>query len=139
VDDVINVAGHRLGTAEVESALVAHEAVAEAAVVGFPHEIKGQGIFAYVILHTGAAADGDPTELIGALKEQVRHVIGPVATPDELMIVPGLPKTRSGKIMRRILRQIAAGEYTDLGNVTTLADPEIVDQLIEAHRVLSAG
>ena len=139
VDDVINVAGHRLGTAEVESALVAHEAVAEAAVVGFPHEIKGQGIFAYVILHTGAAANGDPTELIGALKEQVRHVIGPVATPDELMIVPGLPKTRSGKIMRRILRQIAAGEYTDLGNVTTLADPEIVDQLIEAHRSLQAG
>ena len=136
VDDVINVAGHRLGTAEVESALVAHEAVAEAAVVGFPHEIKGQGIFAYVILHTGAAADADPSELIGALKEQVRHVIGPVATPDELMVVSGLPKTRSGKIMRRILRKIAAGEYTDMGNVATLAEPEVVDRLIEAHRAL---
>jgi acetyl-CoA synthetase len=136
VDDVINVAGHRLGTAEVESALVAHEAVAEAAVVGFPHEIKGQGIFAYVILHEDAAANGEPQELVGALKEQVRHVIGPVATPDELMIVTGLPKTRSGKIMRRILRQIAAGEYTDMGNVTTLAEPEIVDRLIEAHRAL---
>jgi acetyl-CoA synthetase len=139
VDDVINVAGHRLGTAEVESALVAHEAVAEAAVVGFPHEIKGQGIFAYVILHTGAAADADPSELIGALKEQVRHVIGPVATPDELMVVSGLPKTRSGKIMRRILRKIAAGEYTDMGNVATLAEPEVVDRLIEAHRALRAG
>ena len=139
VDDVINVAGHRLGTAEVESALVAHEAVAEAAVVGFPHEIKGQGIFAYVILNEGATVNGEPQQLIGALKEQVRHVIGPVATPDELMIVPGLPKTRSGKIMRRILRQIAAGEYTDLGNVTTLADPDIVERLIEAHRALRDG
>ena len=139
VDDVINVAGHRLGTAEVESALVAHEAVAEAAVVGFPHDIKGQGIFAYVILNEGATVNGEPQQLIGALKEQVRHVIGPVATPDELMIVPGLPKTRSGKIMRRILRQIAAGEYTDLGNVTTLADPDIVERLIEAHRALRDG
>jgi acetyl-CoA synthetase len=133
VDDVINVAGHRLGTAEIESALVAHEAVAEAAVVGFPHEIKGQGIFAYVIL-TMEGDSLEPEELIGALKEQVRHVIGPVATPDEIMVVPGLPKTRSGKIMRRILRQIAAGSYDDLGNLTTLADPDVVEQLIEAHR-----
>ncbi len=135
VDDVINVSGHRLGTAEVESALVAHEAVAEAAVVGFPHEIKGQGIFAYVIL--GPDGDGKGDELIGALKEQVRHVIGPVATPDVIMIVPGLPKTRSGKIMRRILRKIAAGQYTGLGDVTTLADPSVVDKLIEGHKELA--
>jgi acetyl-CoA synthetase len=133
VDDVINVSGHRMGTAEVESALVAHEAVAEAAVVGFPHEIKGQGIFAYVIV--GLDTNGATTnELVGTLKEQVRHVIGPVATPDAILIVPGLPKTRSGKIMRRILRKIAAGEYTGLGDVTTLADPSVVDKLIEAHQ-----
>ena len=137
VDDVINVSGHRLGTAEIESALVAHGAVAEAAVVGFPHEIKGQGIFAYVIL--GADADeSDSDELVGALKEQVRHVIGPIATPDEILLVPGLPKTRSGKIMRRILRRIAAGEYHDMGNVTTLAEPDIVDTLIEAHKELGS-
>jgi acetyl-CoA synthetase len=124
-----------MGTAEVESALVAHEAVAEAAVVGFPHEIKGQGIFAYVIL--GAETNGaSPGELVGALKEQVRHVIGPIATPDQIMIVPGLPKTRSGKIMRRILRNIAAAEYTDLGDITTLADPSVVEKLIEGHREL---
>ncbi len=135
VDDVINVSGHRMGTAEVESALVAHEAVAEAAVVGFPHEIKGQGIFAYVIL--GSDTNGaKPGELVGALKEQVRHVIGPIATPDAIMIVPGLPKTRSGKIMRRILRKIAAGEYTGLGDVSTLAEPAVVDKLIEGHKEL---
>jgi len=134
VDDVINVSGHRLGTAEVESALVAHEAVAEAAVVGYPHEIKGQGIFAYVIANANANDDADPAQLVGALKEQVRHVIGPVATPDVIMIVPGLPKTRSGKIMRRILRQIAAGQYDGLGDVTTLADPAVVDALVEGHR-----
>ena len=137
VDDVINVAGHRLGTAEVESALVAHETVSEAAVVGYPHEIKGQAIFAYVILNFEAEGS-DPHELIGALKEQVRHVIGPVATPDQILIVPGLPKTRSGKIMRRILRNIAAGEYSDMGNITTLADPEVVERLIDAHRELIA-
>ncbi|MFN2371236.1 MAG: acetate--CoA ligase [Candidatus Krumholzibacteriia bacterium] len=134
VDDVINVSGHRLGTAEVESALVAHESVAEAAVVGFPHEIKGQGIFAFVLL--SADANGKPHELVGALKEQVRHVIGPIATPDVIMIVPGLPKTRSGKIMRRLLRKIAAAEYTGLGDVTTLADPAVVEQLIEARKAL---
>jgi acetyl-CoA synthetase len=138
VDDVINVSGHRLGTAEVESALVAHDAVAEAAVVGFPHDIKGQGIFAYVILNAGAENDVEPNELIGALKEQVRQVIGPVATPDEILVAPGLPKTRSGKIMRRILRNIAACEYTDMGNITTLAEPEIVDTLIDAHTRLVA-
>jgi acetyl-CoA synthetase len=135
VDDVINVSGHRMGTAEVESALVAHEAVAEAAVVGFPHEIKGQGIFAYVIcgVDTNGASDA---ELIGAFKEQVRQVIGPIATPDTVLIVQGLPKTRSGKIMRRILRKIAAGEYTGLGDVSTLADPSVVEALIEGHKNL---
>ncbi|MEN8164631.1 MAG: acetate--CoA ligase [Acidobacteriota bacterium] len=138
VDDVINVSGHRMGTAEVESALVAHDAVAEAAVVGFPHEIKGQGIFAYVILNL-EAEDQEPHELVGALKEQVRHVIGPIATPDRILIVPGLPETRSGKIMRRILRRIAAGQYGDMGNVTTLADPEVVDTLIGLHRECFGG
>jgi acetyl-CoA synthetase len=132
VDDVINVSGHRLGTAEVESALVAHEAVAEAAVVGFPHEIKGQGIFAYVLL-SAEYAEGDGSELTGVLKEQVRHVIGPIATPDRILVVDGLPKTRSGKIMRRILRKIAAGETSDLGDVSTLADPEVVARLLTAY------
>ena len=125
IDDVVNVSGHRIGTAEVESALVAHAAVAEAAVVGYPHEIKGQGIFAYVILTAEAELNGDPDELVGALKEQVRHVIGPVATPDAIMIVPGLPKTRSGKIMRRLLRDVA--ENREVGDVTTLADSSVMD------------
>jgi len=138
VDDVINVSGHRLGTAEIESGLVAHEAVAEAAVVGYPHEIKGQGIFAYVILNPEFESV-ELEEHVGALKEQVRHLIGPVATPDRILIVPGLPKTRSGKIMRRILRQIAAGEYTGLGDVTTLADPSVVDELIRRHRALAGS
>jgi len=129
VDDVINVSGHRLGTAEVESALVAHEAVAEAAVVGFPHEIKGQGIFAFVLL-SAEYAGSDRSEVSGVLKEQVRHVIGPIATPDRILVVPGLPKTRSGKIMRRILRAIAAGETSDLGDVTTLADPGVVAEIV---------
>jgi acetyl-CoA synthetase len=133
VDDVLNVSGHRLGTAEIESALVAHELVAEAAVVGFPHDIKGTGIYAYVLCKP--EADGwDQEELAGALKEQVRHAIGAIAAPDRVQIVPGLPKTRSGKIMRRILRQIAAGEYEDLGDITTLADPGVVEQLVDAHR-----
>jgi len=133
VDDVINVSGHRMGTAEVESALVAHDCVAEAAVVGFPHEIKGQGIFAYVIC--GAAVDTNESDLVGMLKEQVRHVIGPIATPDQILIVPGLPKTRSGKIMRRILRNIAAGEFEDLGDLSTLADPAVVQALIAKKRM----
>jgi acetyl-CoA synthetase len=137
VDDVLNVSGHRLGTAEIESALVAHELVAEAAVVGFPHEIKGTGIYAYVLVKPEAES-WDAEELIGALKEQVRHAIGPIATPDRIQVAPGLPKTRSGKIMRRILRKIAAGEYEELGDITTLAEPGVVEQLVAAHR-LAAG
>ncbi len=127
VDDVINVSGHRMGTAEVESALVAHHAVAEAAVVGFPHDIKGQGIYAYVTLKDEAA----PSE---ALKRElvacVRRDIGPIAAPDAIQWAPGLPKTRSGKIMRRILRKIAAGEFDSLGDVSTLADPAVVAELV---------
>jgi acetyl-CoA synthetase len=133
VDDVLNVSGHRLGTAEVESALVAHDGVAEAAVVGCPHDIKGTGIFAYVILNPDFES-WDPEELIGALKEQVRHVIGPIATPDRIQIVPGLPKTRSGKIMRRILRKVAYGEYDELGDITTLADPSVVEKIVSDHK-----
>jgi acetyl-CoA synthetase len=133
VDDVLNVSGHRLGTAEVESALVAHAAVAEAAVVGFPHDIKGTGIFAFCI-PTPEFESYEADELVGMLKEQVRQVIGPIATPDRILITPGLPKTRSGKIMRRILRKIAAGETEDLGDVTTLADPAVVEKLVEAAR-----
>jgi acetyl-CoA synthetase len=133
IDDVLNVSGHRLGTAEVESALVAHEAVAEAAVVGYPHEIKGTGIYAYVILT--ADANGQSEESMeGSLKEQVRHAIGKFAAPDVIHIAGGLPKTRSGKIMRRILRKIASGEYEGLGDTTTLAEPEVVERLIEEHR-----
>jgi acetyl-CoA synthetase len=138
IDDVLNVSGHRLGTAEIESALVAHEAVAEAAVVGFPHPIKGTGIYAYVVLTAdGAGArDGD---MEGALKEQVRHAIGGFAAPDVVHIAHGLPKTRSGKIMRRILRKIAGGEYTGLGDTTTLADPDVVDRLVKEHQAATAG
>jgi acetyl-CoA synthetase len=133
VDDVLNVSGHRLGTAEIESALVAHDAVGEAAVVGFPHDIKGTGIYAYV--HpTPEYERADPEELVGMLKEQVRHAIGSIATPDRIQIVTGLPKTRSGKIMRRILRKIAAGEYEELGDITTLADPSVVEKLVDDHR-----
>jgi len=127
VDDVINVSGHRMGTAEVESALVSHDAVSEAAVVGFPHDIKGQGIYAYVTLMTGV----EPTEALR--KELVAHVrkeIGPIATPDVIQFAPGLPKTRSGKIMRRILRKIAENEFGALGDTSTLADPSVVDDLI---------
>jgi len=133
VDDVINISGHRMGTAEVESALVTHPACAEAAVVGFPHEIKGEGIFAYVILNPGWE---DSQELMGELKNEVRHHIGPFATPDIILVTPGLPKTRSGKIMRRILRKIAAEQYTDLGDLTTLADPTIVEHLVEKRKTL---
>jgi acetyl-CoA synthetase len=133
IDDVLNVSGHRLGTAEVESALVAHESVAEAAVVGFPHPIKGQGIYVYVSL-TADAAGVDREQIQGALKEQVRHVIGSFAAPDVIHVASGLPKTRSGKIMRRILRKIAASEYDGLGDVTTLAEPEVVERLIEEHK-----
>jgi acetyl-CoA synthetase len=127
VDDVINVSGHRMGTAEVESALVAHAAVAEAAVVGFPHEVKGEGIYAYVTLNAGQEYTED---LRGELKQQVRSVIGPIATPDVIHWAPALPKTRSGKIMRRILRKIATNETDQIGDTSTLADPSVVDNLI---------
>ena len=128
VDDVINVSGHRMGTAEVESALVAHAKVAEAAVVGYPHDIKGQGIYAYVTLNAGE----DPSdELRAELRQWVRKEIGPIATPDLLQWAPGLPKTRSGKIMRRILRKVAADDFAELGDTSTLADPGVVDDLID--------
>ena len=128
VDDVINVSGHRMGTAEVESALVSHDKVAEAAVVGYPHDIKGQGIYAYVTL---VAGEEPSEELRGALGKWVRKEIGPIAQPDLIQWAPGLPKTRSGKIMRRILRKIAANEYDQLGDTSTLADPAVVDSLVE--------
>ncbi|RJF85875.1 acetate--CoA ligase [Sphingomonas cavernae] len=131
VDDVINVSGHRMGTAEVESALVLHPQVAEAAVVGMPHDIKGQGIYAYVTLNANCAAS---EELRAELKQWVRTEIGPIATPDAIQFAPGLPKTRSGKIMRRILRKIAEGEVSSLGDTSTLADPSVVDDLV-ANRV----
>ena len=128
VDDVINVSGHRMGTAEVESALVAHTKVAEAAVVGFPHEIKGQGIYAYVTLNANETGD---EALRRELVQWVRREIGPIATPDIIQFAPGLPKTRSGKIMRRILRKIAEGEIGNLGDISTLADPSVVAALVE--------
>ncbi len=128
VDDVINVSGHRMGTAEVESALVSHDAVAEAAVVGYPHDIKGQGIYAYVTLRAGCEADD---ALRKNLIQHVRHEIGPIASPDLIQFAPGLPKTRSGKIMRRILRKIAENEFSSLGDTSTLADPDVVNDLIE--------
>ena len=132
VDDVLNVAGHRLGTAEVESALVLHHSVAEAAVVGFPHDIKGQGIYCYVTLKVGV----EPTEALRReLVQQVRKEIGPTATPDVIQWAPGLPKTRSGKIMRRILRKIAANELDSLGDTSTLADPAVVEDLVKNRAV----
>jgi acetyl-CoA synthetase len=130
VDDVINVSGHRLGTAEVESALVSHEAVAEAAVVGYPHDIKGEGIYVYVTLKEGQKPSD---ELKKILTGHVRSVIGPIATPDKLQFAPGLPKTRSGKIMRRILRKIAHNQVEDLGDTSTLADPSVVDNLVRGR------
>ncbi|KRG68308.1 acetate--CoA ligase [Pseudoxanthomonas dokdonensis] len=132
VDDVINVSGHRIGTAEVESALVAHPKVAEAAVVGFPHDIKGQGIYAYVTLKAGEAPGDD---LVKELVAWVRKEIGPIATPDHLQWAPGLPKTRSGKIMRRILRKIAENAPDQLGDTSTLADPGVVDSLVSERKV----
>jgi acetyl-CoA synthetase len=131
VDDVINVSGHRLGTAEVESALVANPHVAEAAVVGMPHDIKGQGIYAFVTLK----ADSQPSEALrGELSQWVRKEIGPIATPDAIQFAPALPKTRSGKIMRRILRKIAENDLSNLGDTSTLADAQVVDDLV-ANRV----
>ncbi len=135
VDDVINVSGHRMGTAEVESALVAHPKVAEAAVVGMPHDVKGQGIYAYVTLK----ARVEPSEALrDELRQWVRKDIGPIATPDALQFAPGLPKTRSGKIMRRILRKIAEGDVSSLGDTSTLADPAVVDDLV-ANRVVAVA
>ncbi|VAW34790.1 Acetyl-CoA synthetase [hydrothermal vent metagenome] len=131
LDDVINVSGHRLGTAEIESALVSHKAVAEAAVVGMPHPIKGQAIFAYVTL-TAAARASD--ELKAELRRHVRAEIGPIATPEVIQWAPGLPKTRSGKIMRRILRKIAADDFEDFGDTSTLADPSVVDHLVDSKK-----
>ena len=128
VDDVLNISGHRLGTAEVESALVAHAQVAEAAVVGYPHDIKGQGIYCYVTLNAGLDGDDD---LKGELVQWVRKEIGPIASPDLIQFAPGLPKTRSGKIMRRILRKIAEDDFANLGDTSTLADPSVVDDLID--------
>lgn len=128
IDDVINISGHRLGTAEVESALVSHEAVAEAAVVGFPHDVKGEGIYVYVTLKEGIEPSD---ELKKILVGHVRTVIGPIATPDKLQFAPGLPKTRSGKIMRRILRKIAWGQVEELGDTSTLADPSVVKSLVK--------
>ena len=130
VDDVINVSGHRMGTAEVESALVAHAKVAEAAVVGFPHDIKGQGIYAYVTLN---ANEEESADIRADLIKWVRHEIGPIATPDVIHFAPGLPKTRSGKIMRRILRKIAEGDVSNLGDISTLADPSVVDNLVQSR------
>jgi acetyl-CoA synthetase len=130
VDDVLNVSGHRIGTAEVESALVAHPKVAESAVVGFPHDIKGQGIYAYVTLMAGEEPSDD---LKGEMVQWVRKEIGPIASPDAIQWAPGLPKTRSGKIMRRILRKIAASEFEDLGDTSTLADPAVVDDLVASR------
>ena len=131
IDDVINVSGHRIGTAEVESALVSYDSVAEAAVVGMPHELKGQGIYAFVTLKAGVRkSDALKRELVA----HVRQEIGPIATPDKLQFADGLPKTRSGKIMRRILTKIAAGEVRDLGDTSTLADPSVVDTLVEGKQ-----
>jgi acetyl-CoA synthetase len=137
IDDVINVSGHRIGTAEVESALVSHEFVSEAAVVGMPHDIKGQGIYAYVTLKS----EYETREEEDVRKELVLHVrkeIGPIATPDIIQFTPALPKTRSGKIMRRILRKIAEGTADSLGDTSTLAEPGVVDQLIAGSKELMA-
>ncbi|MDO9620678.1 MAG: AMP-binding protein, partial [Moraxellaceae bacterium] len=131
IDDVLNVSGHRMGTAEVESALVSHPAVAEAAVVGFPHDIKGQGIFSYVTLQAGVESS---EALRKELVAHVRKEIGPIAAPDMIQWAPGLPKTRSGKIMRRILRKIAANEFDGLGDTSTLADPSVVESLISGRK-----
>ena len=128
VDDVINVSGHRIGTAEVENAINQHSNVVESAVVGFPHDIKGQGIFAYIICNYPV---GDAVAFEQEIKTVVTKEIGPIAKPDKMLVVSGLPKTRSGKIMRRILRKLAAGEMDSLGDISTLLNPEVVEELIE--------
>ena len=131
VDDVLNVSGHRLGTAEIESALVEHTSVAESATIGFQHEIKGQGIYCFVILKEGATESSD---LEKALKTKVREIIGPIATPDQIQFVPDLPKTRSGKIMRRILRKITENAFSEIGDTSTLANPEVVEKIIDGYK-----
>ena len=131
IDDVINVSGHRMSTAEIEAALTSHPDVAEAAVVGFPHDIKGQGIYAYVTLNTGAEKSDKLKKDLIAL---VRKEIGPIASPDLIQWADGLPKTRSGKIMRRVLRKIAASEFNELGDVSTMADSTVVDDLINGRK-----
>ncbi|MBF0676009.1 acetate--CoA ligase [Pseudomonas sp.] len=136
VDDVLNISGHRMGTAEIESAMVAHPKVAEAAAVGVPHDLKGQGIYVYVSLNTG---EHSSEELSQELKQWVRHEIGPIAVPEVIQFAASLPKTRSGKIMRRILRKIATGDYESLGDISTLADPSVVQDLIETHRDLHSA
>ncbi|HCS22870.1 MAG TPA: acetate--CoA ligase [Alphaproteobacteria bacterium] len=136
VDDVINVSGHRIGTAELEDALNSHDKIAESAVVGYPHDIKGQGIYAYVILMDGVTADDALRKDIVA---HVRKVIGPIATPDMILFAPGLPKTRSGKIMRRILRKVAEDAFDQLGDTSTLADPSVVETIISSHKTLKAA
>jgi acetyl-CoA synthetase len=136
VDDVINVAGHRMGTAEVESALVAHPKVSEAAVVGYPHDIKGQGIYCYVTLIAGEKGSD---ELRRELRDWVRKEIGPIASPDQIQFAPGLPKTRSGKIMRRILRKIAEADFSNLGDTSTLADPAVVDDLVNNRQTKTSA
>ncbi|MBD8494844.1 acetate--CoA ligase [Pseudomonas syringae] len=136
VDDVLNVSGHRMGTAEIESAMVAHPKVAEAAVVGVPHDLKGQGIYVYVTLNSGEVPD---EALRIELRNWVRKEIGPIASPDVIQWAPGLPKTRSGKIMRRILRKIATGEYDALGDISTLADPGVVQHLIDTHKTMKVA
>jgi len=128
VDDVIIVSGHNLGTAEIESAFVSHPKVAEAAVVGYPHDIKGQGLYCYVTLKAGEEGSDALTQ---ELKQTVRKIIGPLATPDLIHFTPGLPKTRSGKIMRRILRKVAENQFENLGDTSTLADPSVVQSLID--------
>ena len=129
----MNVSGHRIGTAEVESALVLHPLVAEAAVVGFPHEIKGEGIYAYVTLMKNAQSPASDSALMRELEELVRTEIGPIAKPDKIQWAPGLPKTRSGKIMRRILRKIASEDFENLGDTSTLADPSVVVDLTQGR------
>jgi len=129
VDDVINVCGHRLGSAEIESALVEHDAIVEAAVVGIPHDVKGQALFCYVTCKNGTESS---PELIKSMRMKVREVVGAFATPDHILIAPSVPKTRSGKIMRRLLRKVACGDTTNLGDISTLADPTVVDKLVAA-------
>ena len=131
VDDVMNISGHRIGTAEVENAINMHTGVIESAVVGYPHDIKGQGIYAYVTLKAGVA---NSDTLNAELKAFVGKEIGPIAKPDVIQFAPGLPKTRSGKIMRRILRKIAEGDTSNLGDITTLADPSVVEDLVKNAR-----